>query len=102
MQNEPEQLALPPAAVEAVAELVEVALEVLGADAVEGPTQLGLEVAEDGVRPRQDVQRLPPVPSLARTVVSSDTNSRALRRHLLSLTSRFWVFLRSVRSNGSG
>ena len=102
MEHADEQLRLLPATIEAEDELVQVALEVLGADAVEGPTQLGLEVAEDGVRPRQDVQRLPPVPSLARTVVSSDTNSRALRRHLLSRTSRFWVFLRSVRSNGSG
>jgi len=37
---------------EAVAELVEVVLEGLRADAVEGAAEPGLEVAEGGVRPR--------------------------------------------------
>ena len=44
----------------------------LRADAVEGAAEPGLEVAEDGVRPRQDVQSLTPVAALARAVIDPE------------------------------
>src|SRR3989304_3949731 len=45
-KHKEEELALPGAPVEAVGELLEVARQVLGADAMEGPAQPGLEVRE--------------------------------------------------------
>ena len=53
VQHAEEQLGLLPAPVEAEDELVQKALEVLRADAVEGPAQPGLQVPVDRVRPGQ-------------------------------------------------
>ena len=67
-----EKLGLLPAAIEAEDELVEVALEVLRADAVEGSVQPGLQVPENGVCAGQQVDGLGTVTALARAVVDSE------------------------------
>ena len=59
-QDQVEELLLPPAAIEAVDELVEVSLEVLRADAVEDAPEPGLEVPECAVSRRQDFGCAPP------------------------------------------
>ena len=53
-EDEAEEFLLPPSAIEAVAELGEVAGHVFPAHAMERSAQPGLEVAEDAVDPRQD------------------------------------------------
>ena len=58
VQDADEELGLAPAAIEAERELVEVELQVLGADTVERPPEQGLPVPEDGVRPRQQMDGL--------------------------------------------
>ena len=50
-QDEEEEFALACAAIEPVAEFLEVAREVLGADAVKRPAQPGLQVREHFVDP---------------------------------------------------
>ncbi len=54
-QHEAEQLALAPAPIEAVGELVQVARQMLVAHTVERAPQPGLEVAEDLVAPWKDL-----------------------------------------------
>ena len=49
-----EELVFIPASVEAVDEFLEIAIEILVTDAVEGPDQPGLEVGDDRVSPGQD------------------------------------------------
>jgi len=56
-QHEPEELLLLPAAIEAIDELIQVALEALPADSVEGATDPGLEIGEDRVAPGHDLGR---------------------------------------------
>jgi hypothetical protein len=53
VEHADEQLRLLPATIETEDELVQVALEVLGADAVEGAPEPSFEVSEYRVRPRQ-------------------------------------------------
>jgi len=67
-----EEVGLVPAFVEAKLELVQVALEMLGADYVIGAPQPGLEVSEDRVSPRQTVLFVPPVTALQREMVDSN------------------------------
>jgi hypothetical protein len=50
-QHEAKEFLLFPAAVEAIYELIQVVLEVLPADSVEGATDPGLEIGEDRVAP---------------------------------------------------
>jgi hypothetical protein len=57
VQHADEQLGLVPAPVEAEDELVQIALEVLRADSVEGPAQPGLQVPEDRVRAKKKTPR---------------------------------------------
>jgi len=52
VQDANEEFGFPPASVEAEGELVQIALEMLRADAVEGPSKPGLQVPEDPVGPR--------------------------------------------------
>ena len=54
------ELVFVPASVEAIGELLEVAIEVLVADAAEGSLQPGLEVGDDRVGPGQDLNRFFP------------------------------------------
>src|SRR5213592_4165465 len=56
-EHEAEELPFPPAAIEAVDELVQIARQVLAADAVERPSQPRLEVPEDRMRPGKDLGR---------------------------------------------
>ena len=83
MERADEQLRLPPATIETEDELVQVALGVLGADAVEGPAEPGLQASEDRVRPGQPVDRLAIVTALARAVDAPDL-LRVLNDALLS------------------
>jgi hypothetical protein len=53
-EHESEHLRLAPTPIEAVGELLEVALEVSSADAVEGPPEPVLQISEDDVTPGQD------------------------------------------------
>ena len=59
VEDEAKELALTPAAVEAIDELIQVALEVLPADSVEGATDPGLEIGEDRVDPGRDEKSSP-------------------------------------------
>ena len=58
VEDESEQLAFPPAAIEAVDEFIQVPLEVLWAHPVKGAPEPSLEVAEKCVAPRQDLRRV--------------------------------------------
>ncbi len=71
MQDADEEFGRPPAPIEAEDGLVEVALEVLRADAMEGPAEPGLQIPEDRVCPGQQMDGLTAVTALVRTVLSS-------------------------------
>ena len=60
-----------PAPIEAEDELVQVALKMLWADAVERSDEPGLEIPEDGVGPRQSVHGVAPVSPLAGPMIDS-------------------------------
>ncbi len=79
VKNTDEEFGLSPAPVEPEDELVEVALQVLRADAVEGPRQPGLQIPEDGVRPRQRINGLVAVPALARAMIDPESTQRGVR-----------------------
>ena len=71
VEYEFEQLAFPPAAIEAVDEFIQVPLEVLPANPVEGTPEPSLEVAEDRVAPRQDLGRLGAIGALHLAIVAN-------------------------------
>ena len=79
VENETEELVLAPASIEAVDQLIEIALEVLSADTVGGPLEPGLEVAEGAVDPRQDRLRSGVVRSLDPAVVPGLLSNRNRR-----------------------
>ena len=70
-EHEAEERALAPATIEAVHELVQVALQVLPAHAVERAPEPGLEIPEDRMRPRQDLRRTSAVAALNAPVVAN-------------------------------
>ena len=72
VQNTREELGLPPAVVETEDELVQVMLQVFRADAVKGPCQPGLQIPEDRVRPRQQMNGLVSMTALARAMMDPE------------------------------
>ena len=71
VEDESEQLAFPPAAIEAVDEFIQVPLEVLPAHPVKGAPEPSLEVAEDRVAPRQDLRRVGAIGALHLAIVAN-------------------------------
>ena len=69
VEDESEQLAFPPAAIEAVDEFIQVPLEVLPANPVKGTPEPSLEVAEERVAPRQNLRRVGAIGALHLAIV---------------------------------
>ena len=87
VEDESEQLAFTPAAIEAVDEFIQVPLEVLSAHPVKGPPEPSLEVAEDRVAPRQDLRRAGTIGALHLAIVANadlfetEVGGEAIRAH---------------------